>query len=258
MDLQFNFAGVSDNDASLQGSTGVFGLNENAHLTKLEYNPNGGKDGAPAEACDITVEINGRDYNVRMFVPNGALKSGNKTVNPTDPDYSTVYNKTMTQLVASIKHAIKAVGVDDNTINQNSNAQSFQQWMENMIRILPQGWQQKPIDVFLEYQWNIREGQNQTYPTLPTNMKGGRFLCPHMQAEGEWHAVKEPDGSLCYKDDKGNIHVFTRNASFMNSNKGKIQRSANQQTQTFDFGATAAPAMPEQTYVPDPFQETSW
>ena len=36
MDLQFNFAGVSDNDASLQGSTGVFGLNENAHLTKLE------------------------------------------------------------------------------------------------------------------------------------------------------------------------------------------------------------------------------
>ena len=70
--------------------------------------------------------------------------------------------------------------------------------------------------------------------------------------------MKEPDGSLCYKDDKGNMHVFTRNASFMSSNKGKIQLSANQQTQTFDFGAPAAPAMSEPTYAPDPFQETSW
>lgn len=252
----FNFANVSDNDQSLlAGGNGQFGLNQNCHLVKLEYNPNGGKDGTPTEAIDVTIEIDGKEYNMRMFVPNGTLKSGNKDVNPGDPEYAKAYNNAMTQIVAVVKHIMKAIGIDETVINNNSHANSISEWMRKMQNLIPATFNTIPLDVFLEYQWNIKEGQTKTYPTLPTNMKGGRFVCAHMNPVGSWKPVIESDGSLHYEDNNKNVHQFMRTASFMNSNKGKQQVVEEVTTgATFMYPETAAP----QTETPNPFEETSW
>ena len=46
---------------------GRFGLNTGAFVTKFEYNPNAGSDGAAGDAIDFTVQIGEREYRHRFF-----------------------------------------------------------------------------------------------------------------------------------------------------------------------------------------------
>lgn len=220
--MNFNFSAVRDTDESLQSKGSVqFGLNT-GKLTNFNYNANGGKDNTPKSAFDIEVEVNGVQKRIRLFEPVGALRDGSNTVNEGDADYEKVYNSQMTQIVAVIKHFAKSVGVSDDQMD-NINATTFKDWAIAISMILPQDWKSRNIDIFFEYQYNIQDGQNKTYPTLPTNMKGGKFVCASMAPVGSWKPVIESDGALHYEDDNKNIHIFKRNAAFMNGNKGKQQ-----------------------------------
>lgn len=220
--MNFNFSTVKDTDESLQSKGSVqFGLNT-GKLTNFAYNPNGGKDGAPKSAFDIEVEVNGIQKHIRLFEPVGTLKYGNSDVNEGDPDYEKAFVAQMTQVVAVIKHFAKAVGVTDEQMDA-INATDFRNWAIAVSVLLPADWKARSIDIFFEYQYSIQEGQNKTYPTLPTNMKGGKFVCASIAPVGSWKPVVEPDGALHYEDDNKNVHIFKRNAAFMNGNKGKQQ-----------------------------------
>lgn len=214
------FGAVNDKDESLQSKAGgKFGLNTNARITKLEYNPNGGADNAALDAVDVTVQIGDREYRERFFDSSKVFDSKGNELQPGTPEFQKGYNEDMTQKTAAITHIVKATGVTQEQINAafGQPVGGFKQWVEIMIGLVPADFKEKSVDVFLEYQWSIKGDNDRTYLQLPKNMKGGYFISPAVPCQGEWKTV---DGeSLTYKDATGKEHPFTRSAAYMDSPK---------------------------------------
>ncbi len=211
----------SDNDESLKSkSGGKFGLNS-ATITKFEFNPNAGKDGAPSNAIDMTIMIGDREYRNRVYDITGDLYSGNESVSPGEPGYAEAFAAEQKQKTAVVVHGLKALGVTDAQIMERLKAAQptdFATWAQAVCSTLPANFATLPVDVFLEYQWNIGEGNDRTYLQLPKNMKGGRFLSPAVACVGEWTETVDSKG-LRYIDKANTEHPFTRGKNYMESNK---------------------------------------
>lgn len=164
---------------------------------------------------------------------------------PNTPEHEAAYNILMKQQQAVVVHYLKAVGVTDEAIQLGLNVPmtGFADYAARVCALLPVGFDVKPLDVFLEYQWNFGkkadgELNDKTFPTLPKNMKGGYFVVPAQP--GVWVESVQEDGSLCYKNSNGAKHPFDKDANFMKGNKGTQQVS----------GAAAQTASPMAAQAP--------
>lgn len=224
---------VSDSDESLKSkSGGVFGLNAgNASLVKFAYNPNVAKEGDPVrDAIEIIVKIGDRESKDWINpITKVVDKDNNELTDTTSEAYKIAYNALMNQQAALTIHYVKATGVTEAQIKaalQSAPIPDFATYAQRMCALLPAGYENKALDVFLEYQWNFGKKQDgtfndKTYPTLPKNMKGGYFIIPAQP--GIWVEKRGEDGSLTYVNSNGAVHPFDRSANFMKSNKGKQQ-----------------------------------
>lgn len=224
MSEEKNIFQVKATDTSLQTkATGVFGLNI-GKITKLEFNDKAGKDGTDGNAVDITVNIDGKEFYNRFFLNEDVYGSAG-LLKPGEEGYDKAFYSTYSQYVAVIKHALGVLGVSEeaiNTVLSGIDNTKLVDGMKKMLTLAPDGYKDKTVDIFLEYQWQISDGQDRTFLTLPKNMKGGVFLTEHIAPEGQWKAVNE-GGKLHYIDNGGKKHAFTRDANFMDSNKAKQQ-----------------------------------
>lgn len=246
------FGVVNDNDESLKGKEGggVFGLNP-GFITTLEFNPNAGKDGSAGDAVDITLTIGDREFRRRIYdVTRIYDKDGNEMEENNDPtsEYQKKYRENISQATAVIIHAVKATGVTQAQLEKAlaTPLANFAEWATVVTSLVTPGFESKPVDAFLEYQWSIKGENDRTYLELPKNMKGGRFLAPGVNPVGAWKAetewsTTEVDGSvkshsgLRFIDQANNVHIFERSQSYMESNK------AIQQIDGQDNQAPAAP-----------------
>lgn len=219
------FGFTDDADESLRskgGNYSKFGLNQGVNVTKFEYNPNAGIDGAEKDAIDLTIQIGESEVRQRFFdVDKLYDKSGNEISDTTSEEYITAYNDAQTHLSASITHILKAFrSEEDIRTAMQAGFTSFADWAKVCQGLLPAGFQNTPVDVFLEYQWNIKGDNNKTYPIIPKNMKGGYWICAAVPG-----VFKEDrtDGNLKYVNEGGQEHPFVRSQNFMESNKGTQQ-----------------------------------
>lgn len=220
-EVKSNWGFQSDNDESLKSKQGgKFGLNK-AFITKFEYNGLAGKDESPADAIDITVTVGDKEFRTRIYDITGDLFKGDNKISPDEPGYNELYNAEKKQREAVVIHTVKAFGVTEDQIKlalQTGNVVDFKSWAIAMCSLKGADFATKPIDVFLEYQWAPQGDNDRTFLQLPRNMKGGRFLSPHIVPVGSWKEVSDGEG-LRYKDDAGNEHPFVRSKNFMESNK---------------------------------------
>lgn len=215
-----NVFGVDADDKSLQSKqSGVFGLNT-GFLTKLAYTEEQNEE-KNFKAVDMTVQINDREYFNRFFINDSVYGPKGELLNPGDEGYDAAFFDNYSQIVAVIKHGLGALGVTKEAINAalaGIDNTKLLEGMQKLVALVPAGFQNKPVDIFLEYQWNIPDGKDRTYLTLPKNMKGGEFLHAAVTPAGKWTEVRTEDG-LHYVDDSGVKHPFEKNKSFMESNK---------------------------------------
>jgi hypothetical protein len=240
MEGKMGFGYIDDNDKSLQSKAGgKFGLNH-GFVTVLEYNPNAGADGAAADAIDITVMVDQKEFRRRIYDITGPLyDKSNNQVEPDGEGYTELYNAELKQRMALVTHVVKALGVTDQQIQQAlaTPPANFAEWAKIMTALPGDDSKTKPVDVFLEWEWQIGEGNTQTFLQLPKNMKGGRFLCAKVEPQGGWKEVRDEKG-LRYVDAASNEHPFARSTDYINGPKGNQQKEG-EETSTEDSGLTA-------------------
>lgn len=229
---------VSDNDESLKGKSGGgrFGLNAGtAVMSKFEFSENVAKEGNPVRpAIEAFIKIGDREYKQWFGPINKVFNSDNQEVDPNSPEYPELFNAAIKLQNALVLHYLKALGVSEDVVKATlaTPTFSFEEYARKICALVPPGYQTRPLDVFLEYQWNLgtkEDGslQDRTYPTLPKNMKGGAFLAPAQP--GTWTEVRDEKG-LHYVNQSGQEHPFRRDKNFMESKKG-TQQVAGQEPQ---------------------------
>lgn len=216
---------AKDTDKELQGkSSGNFGLNAGVNVVLLAYTDKAGKKDAEGNATeghafDIHVQVKDREYRTRIYDLQGSdlYNAKNTLIKPGEEGYEALYKAEGSQRVAVIKHALKSVGVTDAQIDAMQPT-SFVDFFQKAGALVPQGYQTKKADVFLEYQFTPND-EGKTFLQLPRNMKGGPFLLPAIQPNGAWKEIRTEEEPLAYVDDSGAKHPFTRNENFMGSEK---------------------------------------
>lgn len=237
---KIGFGYIDDTDESLKSkASGKFGLNR-GFLAKFELNKNAGQDGAAQDALDITIKIEDREYRQRIYPVSKVYDSnGNELTDTSSEAYVKAYNETWKQKNAVAIHILKAFRTEDDIKSALAGATSFESWATILSGLVPDDATAKPLDVFLEYQWNIAEGQDRTFLQLPGNMKGGYFVCAAQP--GNWDAVVDENG-LVYKNESGAEHPFSRNANYMGGNKANQQIEGQETSNAMNGSATGSPA----------------
>lgn len=211
-------------------STFGFGLNAGVTtLKKFEWIHNGGANGAEKEALDIIFTINGTDKSYRKFpVTQGFGKNGEAITDPNSPEFKDAlmtFNSVITHILRCFvsEEALKKAFSIPIT--------SFKQFCTVAASLLPKDFADQKLDIFMQYQWQVRAGQNRTFLEIPQSMKNGKWLCPAITPVGEWKEVRKKDPSdndqkaLVYVDDAGNQHLFTRYGRYMNGSLANIQKT---------------------------------
>lgn len=202
----------------------VFGLNTGeVFLSKFEWTPNGGKDGAELEALEIIFSINGTDKSYRKFPVTKAFikNTREETTDPNSPEFK----EAAKDLRATIFH-IAHVFIDEETykvaLSRPGAVSSFKAFCDVVAGLLPKDFNTIPLDIFLQWQWEPSEGQTKSYLDLPKKMKYGRWLTKaqagtwtEKRAEGITEQTRE---ALWYENEKGEKHTITKNGWFMLSN----------------------------------------
>lgn len=212
-----------------------FGLNPAAaRMVKFEWVNNAGKDGAEGEALDVQFAIDGNDRatNYRIFPVIKAF--GKDNVEITDQK-APEFQKAVKDVNAIITHILHCF-VDVDSIKNAMTAQpisTFKEFCKVAMSLLPADYADRKLDIFFQWQWQIKGENKNTFLELPKKMSYGKWLCPAIPpAEGsEWteQRHKSPDSqtpiALKYVDGAGKIHPFTRNGWFMNSKFASQQKT---------------------------------
>lgn len=224
---KFNFATVSDENSDLQSKQGgKFGLNTNCHFSLIDFTDKAGKDETEGNAVDLNIMVGDREFKRRVYDPEGSslYNRNNEQVSPGEEGYNDLLNAALNQASAMVVHAVKAVGVTQDAINRAVTAakpETFAAFAQVLISLLPADYKQKEVDVFLQYQWSISDGQTRTFLELPKNMKDKYWVAASTPG-AEWKEVKDENG-LHYVDDKNNKHKIEKSASFLESPKANQQ-----------------------------------
>lgn len=219
--------GFEDDEIPVQGSAISFGLNQGvATLSKFEWIPNAGKDGAEQEALEIQFSIEGmeRTINYRKYPVTKAYDKDNGNAEVTDPTHPK-FKEAVADLNQVITHILGCF-VDKEAIKAGFNKpiNSFKEFCQAAQAMLPANYNTKPLDIFFQYQWNIPEGKDRTYLELPKNMKQGKFLIP--ATTNVWKEIRT-NKVLKYVDsaDEKITHPFQRGEWFVTNNFANQQKN---------------------------------
>lgn len=229
---------VSDTDESLKTkSGGQFGLNPGAFLTGFEWKEDTSSDGEVKGRGEIVFTIGDKEYKIGVFPINKIFaKDGSELTDVDTEEYQTKFAAEASQQSGLLTHVLKAVGVSEEAIKGAflKTDGELKDLIIALAETLPVGYNKKPVDLFLEYQWSFGKKEDGslldvTYPVVPKNMKGGYFVTAAQP--GTWTEKRTPEG-LFYVNEKNEKHPIWKTKSFMDSNKGKQQKLSDTVQQT--------------------------
>ena len=243
-----------------------FGLNTGARLTKFEWIPNGGKDGAEQEALEIIFTIAGVEKSYRRFPVTQAFGKNNEVI--TDPN-TPEFKEAIMQLSSCVTHILHCFTTPEAAKAKfNRPINSFKEYAQVAASCLPANFAEIELDIFLEYQWKIKEGNDRTYLDIPTSMKGGKWLVPTVKVIGDWKETRKADpddkaqNALFYFDNgnpdtSNNMHPFTRYGRYVKSPRANQQFNENA-AQNEAAGANIAQAEPAPAATTTGAAPTAW
>ena len=213
-------------DDTVKVSPFNFGLNAGVTFLKtFEWTPTGGKDGAEQEALNIVFDINGTEKSLRMFpVTKAFLKDGGETTDPSSKEFKAEVAN-FNAKIFHIMHCFVETDVYKTALAKRIS--SFKDFCNTVVALLPKDFNKKPLDIFLQFQWQPSSGQTRTYLDIPKKMSYGFWLVSAQAGTWTKHAKENPTQedreALYYMNEKNEKHPFVRNGWFMSSNFAKQQ-----------------------------------
>lgn len=200
-------------------SGGKFGLNAEVFVTKFEYNPNGGKEGAASDAIDLNVKIQEKEYMQRFFpVSKVYSKDGGELTDSTTDEYKEAMEKAVNLLNAQLSDIVKCFVSEEDLVQALSvplaSFTDFAKVLDRLVKSNP-NWKKQPVDVFLEYQWTPTGDNTRSFLTLPKNVKQGSYIVKS-NVGTKWIEEKT-DSHIKYFSEAGDTHPFKRNKWYVES-----------------------------------------
>lgn len=224
-------------DTETSGSSFRFGLNQGVcKLVKFEWTSHGGSGGTEQEALDIVFEIDGREKGYRQFPITRAYdQDGNEVTSPSHP----AMQQAAKQFNQRIVHILSCFASRENIqAALNVPISGFKQFCEICQSLLPADYATKPLDCFMQYQWQVSEGQNRTFLEFPKNLKHGKWLCAATTDSWTEKRAANPTDKMSraleYTNSDGVSHPFTRTGWFMNSPFANQYVDENAESETED------------------------
>ena len=241
MSNEMMFGGFVSDDTS-SSSALKFGLNQKVKLTKFEYYPAiEFKNGDYAEGIEAEVNVNGITLRMNIYPTTKVYFKNEEITNPKHPEF----RKGVTLLKKRIFHIAKCFASEAQLIEAVAIPKNFGDFVNAIIATFEDGWQNKELDLFLQYQWQLKEGAERKYLEIPKKTSQGPFLIPHVSSvfsevkvnDGkvtvggeliENFDVKLPkkDTALAYLDFKNEFHPFHRGEWFMENGWGQADDGA--------------------------------
>jgi len=221
-DLEKDLLGFTDdNDEALKSkSGGKFGLNQNVKVENFDVITS--DDGT--EFIELDLKIGDKVYSRRYYNLGDKLKYKGREYPAGTEEYMIVAKRRAKDFTGTMTHIFKALGVPVENIKEavKDGARNFVEYFKKLKTVLPENYKDIPVDVFLQWQYRIKEGQDTTFLELPYGMADGYWISRHVEPVGEW---KEEITSeyIRYIDDAGNEHPLKKDKSFVNSPKAKRQ-----------------------------------
>lgn len=244
--------GFSDGLEENKGTNLVFGLNAGVTLKSFTFNPNGGKNGAPSNCIDFVFDVDGTEVKDRMYEMTHAVQwKNNEMIQVTDKtspvfiEQAENWSKRLTQLLLCFVNKEELGQKAAAHRESGKTVNTFKEYVEFCISILPENYSTVKLDLFLEYQDKIRGTATRTYLQVPPSTKFGYHVVKHVEGkpfkkeEIEMSLLTDNDLALKYVAQDGTIHKFSRNARYMRSNKAKVQ---SQDSANDVFSSTSSPS----------------
>lgn len=214
-----DYGGFSGDKPATTGPRYKFGLNPGkTYMTKFEFNPNGGANNAEQEALDIEFTIDGTPKSYRLFPVVKAFKKGVEITDRNAPEFQDAIR----ELNMRVIHILKCFREEDDIKAALSRKiPDFKTYTGIVAGLLPRDFKEKPLDIFMQWQWTIGKEKDKTYLEIPNKMKHGAWVVAAVRGEWKENRKENPDDNdefaLNYTDERGAMHPFTRTGWYMNS-----------------------------------------
>ena len=195
---------------------GKFGLNTGAMVTKFEFTENAGKDNAPGEAIDLTVQIGEKEFRKRFFPIEKVFGKNGEITDTNSDEYKETFAKEVNLLNGALTDVAKCFATEEEIKNALVGVNSFKTFGQALERVVKANgaWDKVPVDVFLCYQWQPKGENTRTYLELPKNVKHGSYIC---KSQGAGYNQTENTSGISYANEEGSLHPFTRTSWFAES-----------------------------------------
>jgi hypothetical protein len=258
-DIENGYGGFESDEVKV--SPFNFGLNAGkTFLKKFEWTPTGGKDNTEQEALDIVFEINATEKSYRVFpVTKAFIKGGGET---TDRN-SAEFKEELANFKAKIFHILHCfVSRETFEVAVAKKIESFKDYCTIVAALLPKDFSTRPLDIFMQFQYNIPDNKSRTYLEIPTKQKHGKWLVPAQAGTWNKKVIEGADDSekeaLTYVNEKGEKHPFVRTGWFMNNNFAKQQSDSTAVNDTNTGGDATGTANSDSQQNAAPVTAETW
>lgn len=205
-----------------------FGVGLNQGVTgKLEWITNAGAQGAPGEAAQITISKGtSASKNLRLYPVTKAFgDNGAEITDPNSPEIKLAWRQVRRMLTDFVEAYVDVEAVKE-VLSVPIN--SYKELVQVLVNLLPQGYEETPIDVLFQYQWEIPTGKDQSYLELPKrafSSKGFSIGKTFASAQEGTYTRKAGD-SLIYVNDTGQEHPIKRSSYWVGQKKWLTKQSS--------------------------------
>jgi hypothetical protein len=204
------------NDVGPGKQGGKFGLNA-AFVTKFEYNPNAGKEGAQQDAIDFTAQVGEREYMLRFFPVARVFGKNGEITDTNSAEYKEEKEKQVALLNATLSDIVKAFVPEESLkaalASPMSSFADYAQVLQRLVQGVP-NWQKKPVDIFLEWQYTPKGDNTKSYLQLPKDVKHGAWITA---SKGPGYKEEKTATHLRYVNEAGDIHPLKRGEWYVGS-----------------------------------------